>query len=320
MPICHPWLAGPALAFSLVSEGPRVPQVHPTHPTGREVTHTALSHRPFGLAISRCGVVYVTRLDADSVTRMDLGGAVVASIGVGSIPTGIAFDRSGSWAYAANQADASVSIISVGEDRETRRLAVPGGTPKVILPGALGRTLYVADGERTVRVADTETGIIESAMAVPYYVNGLTLAAGDTLMYASATGGFGLEIDLRDGGRITRRIVVGGRPQEIIASSDGSVLYIANEAGWLDVHDVAAGRLVRRIPLRAGAFGMALTPDGRYLYVGLPAEGIVEIVDTTTLEIRQSVQVGGRPRRIAFSPNGETAVVANEAGWVSFIR
>lgn len=65
---------------------------------------------------------------------------------------------------------------------------------------------------------------------------------------------------------------------------------------------------------------MALTTDSTQLYITLPSSGRVAVVDAASLSLVQTIATGGIPRRIAFSPNGLTAVVANEAGSVDFIR
>jgi DNA-binding beta-propeller fold protein YncE len=46
----------------------------------------------------------------------------------------------------------------------------------------------------------------------------------------------------------------------------------------------------------------------------------VYLIDWKTGVSLKQVTTGGMPRRIGFAPDGTTAVVANEAGWVDYIR
>ncbi|HEV2084083.1 MAG TPA: hypothetical protein VGR09_03300 [Gemmatimonadales bacterium] len=59
------------------------------------------------------------------------------------------------------------------------------------------------------------------------------------------------------------------------------------------------------------------SPDGSRLYVaGGPN---VKIVDRLSRTLIDSLVVGGGAVRIALSPDGGTAFVANQAGWVNVI-
>ncbi|MGZ8392182.1 MAG: YncE family protein [Gemmatimonadales bacterium] len=69
-----------------------------------------------------------------------------------------------------------------------------------------------------------------------------------------------------------------------------------------------------------GAFAMAVSPDWRQLYITSSLGGAVYLIDRKTGARLRTVATGGSPRRIAFTSDGSTAVVANEAGWVDFIR
>jgi YVTN family beta-propeller protein len=315
MPVRHSMIAGPVLAVVLASFDVGRPVGEPF-----ELSRTMVPHRPFGIALSPCGVVYVTRLDADSVTHLDAeSGNIVQSIAVGAIPTAVAFDRSGDQAFVANQYSASVSIIEVGTAAQRALIPVAGARPMVVASTSSTDLLLTGDSGNGIQITDLRTGSAVGTITVPHHANGLAIAHGDTLLYVSSISGSVQEIDLRTG-RIGRQITVGGKPQEIVLSRNGRTLYIANEAGWVDAYDLARGRRIGHLRLRAGAFGMALGPDDRTLLVSLPSVGIVEVVNARRLAVEHSLTVGGRPRRIAISTVGDIAVVANEAGWVTFIR
>ncbi len=48
-----------------------------------------------------------------------------------------------------------------------------------------------------------------------------------------------------------------------------------------------------------------LSPDGNEVWVGLNAEGAVDIVDTKVNKFKEKVNIGGRPYRIKFTPDGK---------------
>ena len=73
------------------------------------------------------------------------------------------------------------------------------------------------------------------------------------------------------------------------------------------------------IPVPA-AFGLALTQDGEQLWVTETAVGGIAVVDGASRAVIETIPVLGSPRHLAMTPDGTTAVVANEAGVVQIIR
>ncbi|MGH7675459.1 MAG: YncE family protein, partial [Gemmatimonadales bacterium] len=110
-----------------------------------------------------------------------------------------------------------------------------------------------------------------------------------------------------------------GTPQDIEVSADGNTLYIANEAGWLDVRDITSGARTDSIPVPA-AFALAVTPDGAQIWITQSALGSVTVVDRASRAIAQRIYTLGTPRHIAFAPGGSVALIANEQGFVQVIE
>ena len=118
--------------------------------------------------------------------------------------------------------------------------------------------------------------------------------------------------------RVLRTFQLGGITQEVAVTPDGQCLYVANEAGWLDVVHVPTGKRSGSLKLGTAALGLALSSDDRDVIVGLLHAGAVLVLDRHTLEVRHTLTTGGTPRVIASHPKWPV-LVANEAGWVDFI-
>jgi DNA-binding beta-propeller fold protein YncE len=73
--------------------------------------------------------------------------------------------------------------------------------------------------------------------------------------------------------------------------------------------DLVAGGKLRDVATGAGSEALALTPDGRELWVAARAEGHIAIVDTRSLEVQARLPLPGTPIRIAMTPDGRTALV-----------
>jgi YVTN family beta-propeller protein len=102
-------------------------------------------------------------------------------------------------------------------------------------------------------------------------------------------------------------------PSAIVADSDGKTLYIAEEtANQAAVFDVAGGKVKKVISLPGRPSGLALTPDGKTLYVTIAAaEGSVQIVDLKAGESVAKIKAGHTPTAPVVSPDGKTLYFCN---------
>ncbi len=119
-------------------------------------------------------------------------------------------------------------------------------------------------------------------------------------------------------------------PGGMAVSPDGATIYVANESGnSLSIVDLITRQVRTNIPVGFGPQSVALTPDGRYVY--LTDFYSVWVIDTHTEspmtkialrdpgsnQERTMIQPGGEevfrgPRDIVISPDGKTAYIALE--------
>jgi YVTN family beta-propeller protein len=100
----------------------------------------------------------------------------------------------------------------------------------------------------------------------------------------------------------------------VVLSPDSKTAYIATSLGPDTVIPVRlrTGRLGRRIHVRRDPEAMAITPDGRTLYVASDASGTVTPIRTATWTALRPIRVGKQPGAIAVTPDGKTAYVKSE--------
>jgi DNA-binding beta-propeller fold protein YncE len=137
-------------------------------------------------------------------------------------------------------------------------------------------------------------------------------------VYVGDVGGTIYELDPT--GDVVRRFFMPGRPQGLGLSADGSELYAAGEDGDFTVLDLDTGAEVARVPLGAGGFGLAVTPDQSQVWVTAPAAGRVFVIGRASRTIRSTIDVGGTPRRLAFDQTGTLVAIADEAGTIRFVN
>jgi DNA-binding beta-propeller fold protein YncE len=286
------------------------------HPRG--VVDRVDAPSPWGVAVRDDGLAFFTQLVSGGVGITSTKSRTVDGfIATGVTPTGIVFSPDGETAFVANQFG-NVSRIDVATRQVTGFVDVAG--PLAVRVSPDGSELFVATTTGAVVTVDLATLSILRTVDVGSAPNGFAVHPGGRLLYASSfDAGTVSEIDMFTG-QVLRTFTTFGTPQEMALNRKGTRLYVANEAGWLDEIDLASGDFKSSIPLQAGAFGVGVTPDDSQAYLTLPSVGLIQIFGLQARKLAKTIDVGGEPRRIAFSQQGRIAAVTNAAGFITFIR
>jgi YVTN family beta-propeller protein len=298
--------------------------------------------------------VYVANASGALVSAIDTGtNAVVATIPVGGTPTRIVASSDGSRAYVTNQSANSVSVIDTTSNTVAATIPV-GASPTAIAVTPNGDWLYILTGGGLVQVVDTvlrtvvaeipTTGTASGDIAVTADGTKVYVAAGPVTVIDTATnavidafssGSAGIELS-PDGSRayVTRMLTIFGGGLDVIDTSskaslafinlgvpgqlaiapDGSRLYAAIDATWVDTGYGAGffpGRTVAVIDPRSntqvglidlGATGsnwtqqntakaVVITPDKRLVYISVPRLAYVAVADVNTNRVTATVPV-----------------------------
>ena len=100
------------------------------------------------------------------------------------------------------------------------------------------------------------------------------------------------------------------------ASPDGTRIYVSDEAeSTLDVVDARTLKVSARVPLTAHPNNMAVSKDGRYVFVAIIQEpGGVDVVDTATQKKLKNVPTKGTIHNVYVTPDGKYAVAGSIGG------
>jgi DNA-binding beta-propeller fold protein YncE len=309
------------------------------HPLGATTSSVRLpgdgqGDGPFGAAVDGDGQVFISQTNSGRVasglhpvtgfTTRDLGGS----------PTSIALLGGGTALVTPTGPDTNdASVIDLSSERVLAQVPLDvQAFSAVTSPDS--QTAYLGTNDGRVLEFDvassTLTGSID--LGVPKSrANHLALNPSGTLLYASSfTTGTISEIDLASSS-VARLLVVGGEPQGIAVSRDGTELYVADESGTghINVYNLIANTLESSIASGAtsslgGPFGLAMSPDGAIVYVGVittEGPGLIQVIDASTRMIQRTINsCGSVPRRIAFGFSGGLAVIADETGCVTFVE
>lgn len=309
------------------------------HPVGTLTTSARLpgdqrGDRPFGVAVDADGRIYISQSDSGRVAWGFYPDTDFSTGSLGGTPTSIALLAAGTALVTPSGPDADdASVIELASGRVLA--AVPLDVPAfsaVTAPDS--QTAYLGTNDGRVLVFDVATSTVTGSIDLRVEksrANHLAINAAGTMLYASSfTSGTISEIDLA-ARSVARLFIVGGEPQGIAVSLDGTELYVADEAGTghIDIYDIVGNRLEASLPSGAtsglgGPFGLALSPDGAKLYVGVITTedpGLIQVVDPAARRIERTINSCGRvPRRIAFGFSGGLAVIVDETGCATFVE
>jgi YVTN family beta-propeller protein len=219
---------------------------------------------------------YVTNEGSNSVSVIDTStNTVVATVGVGTRPFGVAVTPDGTRAYVTNNiVSGSVSVIDTSSRTVVATIGV-GANPLQVAITPDGTRAYVTNiGSNFVSVIDTSTNTVVAT--VP------------------------------DGGTA---------PFGVAITPDGTRAYVGDEtSATVSVIDTSTNTLVATVPCTCfGAGGVAITPDGTRAYVTTFGNSAVQEIDTSTNTPGPLVFVGGTPFQVAITPDGSRAYVPNES-------
>lgn len=99
----------------------------------------------------------------------------------------------------------------------------------------------------------------------------------------------------------------------VVGSADQKKFYTANigsdSVTVIELNSVPpAPSKITQIPVGKQPEAIDLSPDGKEIWVGLNAEGAIDVVDTATNKFVEKITLGERPYRVRFTPDGKSVV------------
>lgn len=219
----------------------------------------------------------VVRKSDGALDFIDPGsGLRLASVPLGHAPHEVSVSPDGRRAVVSNygtreQPGSTLSLVDLEQPREVRRIDLaPHTRPHGVAWYAPDRVAVTTEGSRHLLVVEP------------------------------------------DSGRIVRAIPTDQEVSHMVAVGPGDArAYVANiGSGTLTALDLVEGRKLADIVTGRGSEAIAVTPDGREVWVGAREDGHLAIVSTDRLEVTEKVPLPGIPIRIAMTPDGRTAFVS----------
>ena len=146
----------------------------------------------------------------------------------------------------------------------------------------------------------------------------LPLAANTVRIYQTNSAGDAVDIIDTATNTVVLQVKDIEVPHGVAFSPDGSRAYISCEAeNTLWATDTKTGELLGKASLSGHPNNIAISKDGRRVFVGIVADpGAVEVVDTVSLKSIKSVAVKGGVHNTYMTPDGKFVVAGSVVGKV----
>ena len=292
---------------------------------------------------------YVASTTADVVTVVDTSTrAALTTIAVGNMPTGVAMGADGAHVYVTNSGSNSISVVDTATDSVSATIPLTSRPFKsAVTPD--GAWLYVTAADGAVHVVDT--ALNQDVRSIPVgSLEGGDIAISPDGSRAYVAAGLVFVIDTSNHSLLesfaaakTPRLFIDTFATAVAFSPDGARAYIAtttydstgwdfNAGGGIAVVDTASRSVTAEINLYSQPGSVAVTPDGRRLYVGHQSTWsdtgygagflsghAVNAIDTGTGAWAASAELGfaagvwdgqNRPAGLAVTPNRGSVFVA----------
>lgn len=262
---------------------------------------------------------------------------VIATIGVGNSPNGIAITPDNCFAYVANNNNDSLpngNTVSVLDLRtNTLKATITDASfnePYTVTINKAGTKAYITNsGGSTISIIDIATNQVTGTITGFDLPSGMVIHPNGTAAYVNNYGtglvsGTGTTVSIvnLDTNTIVGSVTVGLAPAGVAITPDGAFVYVINYVdgnlgtGTINVIRTSDNTVVKTITGFSGPFAIAITPDGHFAYVTnfgsnnfSPVGRTVSVVNLKTNTVCARIPLGTQPSGIAITSDGCFAYV-----------
>jgi len=216
-----------------------------------------------------------------------------------------------------NKGEDSVSFIDLQSGREISRKASGKNPHEIALSPDKKHVAVVSYGENNIDIFNVQNlELIEKIdLGTNKNPHGLVWLSDDRIIATTEGSDTITILSPPDnlGKRVLTSIPTGQKGSHmLVVDNIGKFAYVANlQSASITKIDLDKGKKLVDVKTGAGTEGIAITPDGKEIYVSARGDNVVTILNSDTMAIIDSIEVGRFPLRVIISPDGQYAVTSN---------
>ncbi len=226
----------------------------------------------------------------------------------------LAITQTGPFAYAANNASDTVSVINIPTGQVANSILVgsgPWGT--AISPDQT--QVYVTNNQgNSVSVINAASGSVVATIPVQSSPFGVIFTPDGTEAYVVNGSSNTVSVINTATQTVVATVPVQNSPVGVAMAptSNGTFAYVTNSASnTVSVIAVASNTVVQTIPVGTGPRWVTVSPNSASAYVENAGSNNVSVISVATNKVTATISVGTSPFGAAFTPDNSTVYVAN---------
>jgi len=242
----------------------------------------------------------------------DASVSLLADVGVGTFPDGIAASPDGLFLAVANSSDNTVSIIRASDYVVLAAIAV-GANPITPAFSPDGELVAVTNyNDNTVSIIELSTLTVIETVAVGNGPLGICFALDGSYFAVSEQGDSTISTVETAGWTITNTGAVGTGPAGLDIAVDGSYIAVADSAdNNVYIVDPAALTVSQTIPVGSGPVMAAIDPGLAFVVCSNNGDGTVSVIETAGWTVTNTITVGANPYVLDVAPDSSFVAVPN---------
>jgi YVTN family beta-propeller protein len=266
------------------------------------------------------GEVFVANSTNVSVIS-DATNKVIATIPVGSVPTGLAYDGGKGEVFVANSGSNNVSVISDATNKVIATIPVrsqPGG---VAYDSGKGEVFVTNQGSNTVSVISDATNKVIATIPVGSVPAGLAYDSGKGEVFVTNFNSNNVSVISDATNKVIATIPVGSQPGGVAYDSGKGEVFVANDgSNNVSVISDATNKVIATIPIGNGPNRVAYDSRKGEVFVANRYSNNVSVISDTSDTVTSTVTVGAAPAFAAYDlSNGYVYVSNSVQGTISII-
>ena len=242
---------------------------------------------------------------ADAIGVLDVAGRkLIRKINAGSDPEEFALSKDGTQLYVSNEDVKTASVVNIASGKVEHIIPI-GQEPEGVATAPDGKRFYVtceAGGE--IYAVETAGYTAVGHFKVDVRPRSMAFLPGVDIGFIPSESTGELNVIDTVNLKVTKVIALppGSRPMSVKTSATGKIYVSTGRGGTILVLDGRSYELLATIKVGTRPWGIALSPDGKYLYSANGPSNDVSVVDLATNKETARVKAGESPWSVAIVP------------------